>query len=450
MRSSRRRNEQLRAVEIIKLLSMKDADDTGYIPRIVDRRLDEMLAGLPAVALEGPRAVGKTETALRRARTVHRLDDEQHLELLHGDPSRLTEGEPPVLIDEWQRYPASWDLVRRHVDDRTRRSTFLLTGSATPTERPTHSGAGRIVTLRMHPLTLAERGLAAPTVSLGELLSGRRPPLAGGSEATLADYAREIARSGFPGIRPLNRVLRTDLLDGYLDRAVDYDLGESGSGIRDRNALRRWLTAYAAATSTAASLTVVRKAAAAGSAESPSPPTAAAYQRAIEQLWLIEALPAWLPTRNRLRRLAAAPKHHLTDPALALRCLGLDDTALLEGRGTDHAVPRDGSLLGAMFESLVALSARVYAQVNRARTSHLRTHGGEHEIDLIIERPDGRVVALEVKLSATVKDRDIRHLAWLADRLGTDLLDSAVITTGQYAYRRNDGIAVIPAALLGP
>ncbi|MCY4516150.1 MAG: DUF4143 domain-containing protein [Acidimicrobiaceae bacterium] len=427
---------------------MNGADEAGYIPRIVDRRLDEMLAGLPAIALEGPRAVGKTETALRRARTVHRLDDEEQLELVFGDPSRLTKGEPPVLIDEWQRYPASWDLVRRHVDDRTKRSSFLLTGSATPRERPTHSGAGRIVTLRMHPLALAERGLAAPTVSLSDLLSGRRPPLEGGSAATLADYAHEIARSGFPGIRPLDRVLRTDLLDGYLDRAVDYDLGESGSGIRDRQALRRWLTAYAAATATAASLTVVRKAATAGSAEPPSQPTAAAYQRAVEHLWLIESLPAWLPTRNRLRRLAAAPKHHLADPALALRCLGLDDTALLEGRTTDYPMPRDGSLLGAMFESLVALSVRVYAQANRARASHLRTHGGEHEIDLIIERSDGRVVALEVKLSATARDRDVRHLAWLSDRLGDDLLDAAVITTGTEAYRRRDGIGVIPATLL--
>ena len=145
----------------------------------------------------------------------------------------------------------------------------------------------------------------------------------------MADSA-QIARSGFPGIRPLDRVLRTDLLDGYLDRAVDYDLGESGSGIRDRQALRRWLTAYAAATATAASLTVVRKAATAGSAEPPSQPTAAAYQRAVEHLWLIESLPAWLPTRNRLRRLAAAP-NTIWRPRPRASRLGLDDTALLEG-----------------------------------------------------------------------------------------------------------------------
>ena len=427
---------------------MNDVDEQPYIPRIVDLELDELLSGLPAISLEGPRAVGKTETALRRARTVHRLDDEQQLEIAFGNPSRLVEGEPPVLIDEWQRYPASWDLVRRHVDDRTTRSSFLLTGSAAPSERPTHSGAGRIVTLRMHPLSLAERALAAPTVSLSELLSGTRQPLAGASGVTLTDYSAEIARSGFPAIRPFGRTLRTDLLNGYLDRVVDYDLNETGSGIRDRAALRRWLAAYAAATATSTSFAVVRRAAASGPGELPSAPTATAYQRAIEHLWLIEELPAWLPTRNRLRRLASAPKHHLADPALALRCLGLDETGLLEGHTTDHAIPRDGTLLGAMFESLVALSVRVYAQVNRARVAHLRTHSGEHEVDLIVERRDGRVVALEVKLSATVRDRDVRHLRWLGDRLGSDLLDAAVITTGREAYRRQDGIGVIPAALL--
>ncbi|WP_420435181.1 DUF4143 domain-containing protein [Candidatus Poriferisocius sp.] len=147
---------------------------------------------------------------------------------------------------------------------------------------------------------------------------------------------------------------------------------------------------------------------------------------------------------------ASAPVHQMADPALAARLLGVTDESLLTGADGTIPAARPGSLMGALFQSLVTQSARVYAQANEANVFHLRTQGGEHEIDLIIERPDGRVVALEVKLSATVKDRDIRHLAWLADRLGTDLLDSAVITTGQYAYRRKDGIAVIPAALLGP
>ena len=128
--------------------------------------------------------------------------------------------------------------------------------------------------------------------------------------------------------------------------------------------------------------------------------------------------------------------------------LGIEAEALLDGIATPHVTHRDGTLLGSLFESLMTLSVRVYAQASRARVSHLRTRGGEHEVDLIVERRDSRVVALEVKLTATVDDDDVRHLRWLSDRLGDNLLDAAVISTGPEAYRRQDGIGVIPAALL--
>ena len=163
---------------------------------------------------------------------------------------------------------------------------------------------------------------------------------------------------------------------------------------------------------------------------------------------MIEEVPAWLPTSNRLTRLAASPVHQLADPALAARLLGVNLDALVDGVDTGPSMPRDGTLLGALFESLVTLSVQVYAQANAARVSHLRTRAGEREIDLIVERADGRVVALEVKLSALIDDNDVRHLHWLAGRIGPNLLDAAVITTGREAYRRRDGIAVIPAALL--
>ena len=135
---------------------------------------------------------------------------------------------------------------------------------------------------------------------------------------------------------------------------------------------------------------------------------------------------------------------------LAARLLGLGVGALLDGRGVAPASPRDGSFLGRLFESLVALSVRIYAQAAEARVMHLRTWAGEREVDLIIERDDQRVLAMEVKLGATVSDREVRHLRWLRDEIGDDLLDAVVITTGPEAYRRSDGIGVVPAALLGP
>jgi predicted AAA+ superfamily ATPase len=160
-------------------------------------------------------------------------------------------------------------------------------------------------------------------------------------------------------------------------------------------------------------------------------------------------VPAWLPSRNHLNRLAQAPKHHLADPALAARILGLDADALLSGEEAGPQIPRDGTLLGHLFESLVTLSVRVYAQAAEARVKHLRLHGGQREIDLIVERADQRVLAIEVKLSGTVTDDDVKHLHWLREQIGDDLLDAVVINTGPQAYRRKDGVAVVPAALLG-
>lgn len=422
----------------------------GYLPRIVDLELDELLAGLPAISIEGARAVGKTETALRRAATAHRLDDPLQAEILRAEPDRLVSGDPPVLIDEWQRMPYSWDLVRRAVDSDPTAGRFVLTGSAAPAESPTHSGAGRIVTVRMRPLSLAERRLGETTVELSALLGGHRPMLEGETEVGLADYALEIVRSGFPAMRALPDRLRRSQLDGYVERIVEHDLSDLGRNVRDRAALRRWMTAFAAATSTTATYATIRDAATPGEPDKPARSTTIAYRSMLEQLWMVEEVPAWLPAGSRLRRLAASPVHQLADPALAARLLGVDVDGLIEGADVGPAVPRDGTLLGALFESLVTLSVRTYAQHNEARVSHLRTRAGEREVDLIVERADGGVVALEVELSALVNDHDVRHLHWLAKRIGPRLADAAVITTGKQAYRRRDGIGVIPAALLGP
>jgi predicted AAA+ superfamily ATPase len=297
-------------------------------------------------------------------------------------------------------------------------------------------------------MSLAERAITAPTVSLAALLTGTRPALAGATHLALPDYAQEITLSGFPALRNYaGRLLRAQL-DGYIDRIVEREFPELGTRIRNAGTLRRWLTAYAAASSTTASYETIRDAASAGEDDKPAKTTTHPYRAVLEQLWIIEPLPAWAPTRNRLRRLAAAPVHQLADPALAARLLGVDAGSLVDGAGGGPPIPREGTLLGALFQSLVTLSARTYAQASEARVGHLRTRGGEHEIDLVVERRDGRIVALEVKLSATVEDTDTRHLQWLAGRIGPDLLDAAVITTGNEAYRRTDGIGVIPAGLL--
>jgi uncharacterized protein len=423
---------------------------SSYTPRVVDAELDELMQSVAALAIEGAKGVGKTATAARRAATVRELDDPTPRSIAIADPARLLEGPAPVLIDEWQYVPESWDLVRRAVDAGADPGSFLLTGSSRPTERGSHSGAARIVSVRMRPLALAERGLALPTASLSKLLEGGRPPLSGACAVGLEDYVGEIVSSGFPGLRSLPRRALHAQLDGYLRHIVDRDFEELGHNIRDPAALRRWMRAYAAASSTTASLETIRDAATAGHGDKPAKTTTLPYRDVLERLWVLDPLEAWLPTRNRIARLSSPPKHQLADPALAARLIGVDADALLEGRDVGPPVPRDGTLLGALFESLVTLSVRTYAQAAEATVKHLRTAGGKREIDLIVERADGRVVAIEVKLARDVKDGDSGHLRWLADRIGDELLDAVVVTTGAEAYRRADGIAVVPAALLGP
>ncbi len=423
---------------------------TAYQRRILDDELDELLLGLAAVAIEGPKAVGKTATALQRARTVHRLDDEVQREIARADPRRLLEGEPPVLIDEWQRLPESWDLVRRAVDDDPSPGRFLLTGSASPTDPPTHSGAGRIVRVRLRPLSLVERGIEVPAVSLATLLRGQRTPVAGATKVALRKYTDEVLASGFPAVRRMRgRALRAQL-ESYVERVVDRDFQEVGYTVRNPDALRAWMRAYAAATATTATLEKIRDAATAGEADKPSRNVVLAYRTALQRLWLLDPVPAWIPTRNPIARLARPEKHHLADPALAAVLLGLSAEALLSGDDAGVDIPRDGTLLGHLFESLVTQSVRVYAQAAEADVRHLRTDHGRHEVDLIVIRRDQRVVALEVKLARAVNDDDVKHLIWLREQIGDDLLDAAVIHTGPEAYRRPDGIAVIPAALLGP
>jgi len=422
----------------------------GYTRRVLDQELDEIMGSLPALAIEGAKGVGKTETATRRAGTIHPLDDPGLLSVAEADPRRLLDGKPPVLIDEWQRLPETWDLVRRAVDAGAAPESFLLTGSASPDGSGRHSGAGRIPTIRMRPMTLHERLGNKAAVSLAELLRGRPSSLEGETAVGLEDYVDEILASGFPGLRGIpERALRLQL-DGYIERVVDRDFAELGHTVRNPAGLRRWMAAYAAASATTTSLEKIRAAAAGHADEKLSKDAALPYRLVLERLRLLDPVPAWQPTRRHLSRLAAAPKHHLADPALAARLLGATADGLLENASLGPPVPRDGTLLGALFESLVTLCVRVYAQRAEAKTGHLRTFRGDREVDLIVEAPDKRVVAIEVKLKRTVDDDDVRNLRWLQSKIGDELIDALVITTGQSAYRRPDRIGVVPAALLGP
>lgn len=419
-----------------------------YVRRVLDEELDELFEQVPAIAIDGPKGVGKTTTAQQHVHGLLRLDSRANRAAVEADPELALRRARPLLIDEWQKVPEVWDVVRRAVDADPSGGQFLLTGSASPAQDATaHSGAGRIGRLRMRPMTLAERGLVGPTVSLAALLSGRRPALEGTCGLGLADYAEQIVASGFPALRPLSARARRFQLDSYLRNAVDRDVPEQGLAVRKPESMLAWLRAYAAATATTASYSQILDAATPGQADKPARSTSIAYRDVLTSLWLIDPVPAWTPSGNLLTRLGQAPKHHLADPALAARLLGLGLDALLDGDGAPVG-PQAGTMLGHLYESLATLCVRVPAQAAEADVAHLRTRNGDHEIDLVVVRDDGRVLAIEIKLATTITDQDTKHLQWLAERLGDRLMDAIVINTGPHAYRRADGIGIVPLGLL--
>jgi predicted AAA+ superfamily ATPase len=400
--------------------------------------------------LEGAKGVGKTASATQRALTILSLNNPNEHAALASNLDLVTQVPPPVLIDEWQLEPSVWDHVRRAVGDDSTGGRFLLAGSAgvAPGIR-IHSGAGRIVSMAMRPMAFSERDVHDPTVSLRALLDGESEEIGGTSYMDAPAYADEILRSGFPGIRDLPTRARQLQLDSYVARIVERELPENGVSVRRPGALRAWLAAYAAATATNAAYSTILDAATPGEGDKPARQTATAYREHLQRIFVLDPLEAWIPTFAPLKRLTYTPKHHLVDPAIAARLVGIDKTGLMRGQG-NRISAATGTWLGALFESLVTQSVRVYADAANGRVGHLRTKNGDHEIDLIVEGENRSCIAIEAKLANTVDDHDVTHLNWLHRQIGDRLIDRIVVYTGRFAYRRSDGVAAVPLALLGP
>lgn len=412
-----------------------------YRERSVDRLLDQFLPEVPAYALDGPKGIGKTETATRRSDYIWNLELEEHRTQLAADRDFSTVPSGTIFIDEWQHYPDSWNAVRRAVDAGAPGGRFLLAGSASPrTREGTHSGAGRILSARMRPMGLHERGESHPTVSLASMMAGSPGEVSGTTSFTVGDYYSAIVASGLPGVQNRSPRIQRQYLDSYLERVVDRDLPDQGYAVRRPAQLRRWMAAYAAASSTTTAMTRIASAAGEGG-EAPARSTTNAYREHLTQLWILDPVEAWSPARNPFKRLQQGPKHQLADPGLAARLLGLSARHL--------ALPRHADMAGHLFESLVTLTVRAVAEAEGGRVSHMRSHDSREEIDLIVEGEEGQVVAVEVKLSPDFRDHEVRHLKQLREELPDDVVDTMVITTGERAYRRRDGIAVVPLALLG-
>jgi predicted AAA+ superfamily ATPase len=418
--------------------------------RLAQSYLKELLKVFPAVSVEGLKGVGKTFTSSDVAHTVFKLDQDADLAAISNDFMLLADSEKPVLVDEWMKFPPVWDYVRRSVDDGALPGSFIVADSSIDRTLKVHSGAGRIVRLQMFPLSLEEREMDKPTVRVSSLLRQKRGfslKISGKTDLEIKDYLHEIMVSGLPGIRGYDGKRIKVALRSYLDYLLEHDFASTGIKIKQPTALRRWLTGYAAAVGTDASYTEIGDAATAGISDKPAAKTTLSYREALHNLWLIDELEPWSYGENYFSRLKQTPKRYLADPAFAALLLQLDEGMLVDRR-VSRLDAKYGNITGRLFESLVFQSLRSYSLVNEAPMSYLRLRNGDREVDFILQNGQS-IVAIEAKMTAIVSDEAVSNLVWLKNRMGNDLLDALVVYTGSVAYRRPDGIAVVPAALLG-
>ncbi len=428
-----------------------------YYHRIVERQLHDHLREHAAVLIEGARGVGKTTTASQVAATVFELQNEATLERLTEDPDIILRSPTPVLVDEWPSHPRVMNTIKLAVDKDSAPGQFILTGSPSK-ELPedVHTGIGRVVPMTMRPMSLAERPDFEPTVSLADLLSGGGAEIGGSSEVTKFDYATALMRSGFPQCYERPERYARDFVGAYLRQLVSLDM-RSGNRNISTAAITRWLSSYAEAVSTETDFEKIRKRVHRQDESSTvAESTVIRYRNSLESLAIIEPLQGWHPPLSPISKTKKTALHHLVDPALAAHLMGFrePDNLLDTELAPDSRHAPGKKIFGLLFQSLVTQSVRVYAQAHGADVYWMGTQKSKskvpREVDIVVRTPAGHIVAIEVKSASTVAYNDVAHLLWLRDQLGYQWADGVVVNTGSEAYRRDDGIAVVPAALLGP
>lgn len=410
-----------------------------YIERLTDRLLTELLSGLPAVLVAGPRATGKTTTARRHTATNLRLDRDVEASAVAADPDVVLAGlAEPVLLDEWQAVPEVLGAVKRAVDDDPRPGRFVLTGSASSDVLADGWPAtGRIVRITQWGLSCRELyGDVGAQSILDVVFGGGVADLIVPNPAPdLRIYVNHALAGGFPqAVLQPSEMLRRRWLGGYVDQLLSRDarlIGES----RDPRRLRRYLQALATNSAGLVETKVLYDAAGI------SRTTALSYDALLELLMVTEQIPAF--SDNRMKRLTRASKRFLVDPSMFVPLLGVNERSAL----------RDGNVLGRLIETFVLAQLRPEREVSEIGPTffHLREESGRREIDLIAEAPDGRLIGIEVKATAAPGRGDAKHLIWLRDQMGDRFVAGIVFHTGPRPFRIDAGIYALPISVLwGP
>lgn len=415
-----------------------------YFPRLCDKLLKRQLESSGAVLVEGPKWCGKTSTSREAAQSILYMQDPDrgpgYIRLADTMPSQLLQGEKPRVIDEWQEAPVLWDAVRFDVDKTNLRGQYILTGSAVPKEddMPKHTGTGRISRLKMRPMTLFESRESNGSVSLKELFDGKTD-IFGENPLSIPDLATALCRGGWP-----NAVASGDKSSmtarNYVDAVVNYDIQRVDGIERNPFRARTLLRSYARNISTMAAISTIMADVKANDTTI-SENTVYSYVNALRKIFLIEDIPAWKPSLRSKSAIRTSDKRQFVDPSIATAVMQADPGSIL----------MDFEYFGFLFESLVTRDLRVYTQMLDGDIFHYRDKDNL-EADLIIRLFDGRWAAVEVKLGSKEIDDGAGHLIELSKKVDTSKVGEPaflmVVTGGQFAYRRDDGVLVVPIGCL--
>lgn len=421
---------------------------TQYKPRIADRLLSRKLAGKGAVLLEGAKWCGKTTTAEQIAKSILYMSEpgkmEQNKQLAVMNPSLLLRGEKPRLIDEWQVAPQLWDSIRFEADHSQSLGQFILTGSCVPADMSAvvHSGTGRFGWLRMRPMSLWESGESTGEVSLKALFEGESP-IEGISNLDLERMAFVACRGGWPLSVDMEDEIALDQAFDYLAAVEKRDIQQADQVERDQASVHRLLRSYARHQGAQASYATIRADLVANEGDALDENTIASYIKALKRIFVIEDVEAWNPNLRSKTAIRTSDTRYFTDPSIATAALGMGPADLIADLAT----------FGLVFETLCMRDLRIFAEALNGAVYHYRDKNGL-ECDAVVHLRDGRYGLIEIKLGGdTLVEEGVRTLNKLAGKIDTGKMKPpsflmVLTANGPYAYRRTDGIYVVPAGCL--
>ena len=419
-----------------------------YRKRIADEILVRKLEGKGAVLVEGPKWCGKTTTAEQIAASILYMDEpekkEQNITMSELNPKRLLAGAVPRLIDEWQLAPKLWDAIRFEVDHRGELGQFVLTGSAVPadTKEITHSGTGRFTWLTMRPMSLYESGDSTGEVSLQDLFDGAKN-IDGASELGIDRMAFLVCRGGWPQAVDMRDEIALDQAMDYYDAVVRSDINRADGVQKNPEKVRRLMRSYARNQGSQVPNTVLTRDLVANNETFISDETVASYVSALRKIFVIEDMPAWNPNLRSKTAIRSADTRYYVDPSIAAAALGIGPNDLMN----------DLKTFGFLFETLCVRDLRVFADALNGEVYHYRDKDGQ-ECDAVVHLKNGKYGLIEIKLGGDkLIEEGAKSLKTMAAKIDTGKMNIPsflmVLTgTGDYAYRRQDGVYVVPIGCL--